>query len=225
MNPHRTATRFPSPDIDVQTWVDSHDAALESPRRRLLLRRCLSVVPVAIVGTTAGCTVTTEGVDAGPDPAHRRMLDTAADEAMSRLFEQIAGARELVAKARGVLVFPSVVAAGFWVGGDYGEGVLRVKGAVDGYYRIASATLGLQLGAQSKALFFLFMTEPAFAGFRRGSGWAVGGDASVALLNAGINGGLDTRTATPSVFVYMLTNVGLMANLTLSGTRITRLAI
>lgn len=135
------------------------------------------------------------------------------------------GSRELVAKARGVLVFPSVIQAGFWIGGQYGEGALRVGGQTAGYYSTAGGSFGLQIGAQSKAIIFLFMTQDALDRFRNSDGWAVGIDATVAAVKVGANGNIDTSSATAPVQAFVLTNAGLRAGVSLEGTKVTRLRI
>ncbi|AFJ89227.1 putative lipoprotein [Burkholderia sp. KJ006] len=122
-----------------------------------------------------------------------------------------------------MLVFPSVIAAGLFVGGQYGEGSLRVAGSTVGYYSTTTGSIGLQIGAQSKAIIFLFMTEDALGRFRNSEGWSVGGDASVAVLKIGANGNIDTSTATAPIEAFVLTNNGLMAGVTLEGTKVTRL--
>jgi lipid-binding SYLF domain-containing protein len=137
----------------------------------------------------------------------------------------VKGSRELVAKARGVLVFPSVLQAGFIVGGQYGEGALRVAGTSVGYYSTVSGSFGLQAGAQSKAIIFLFMTQDALDKFRNSDGWSVGADASVALVKMGANGAVDTTTATAPVEVFILTNAGLMADVSLAGTKVSKLKL
>jgi lipid-binding SYLF domain-containing protein len=124
-----------------------------------------------------------------------------------------------------VLVFPSVISAGFWVGGQYGEGALRVGGRTAGYYSTVAGSFGLQIGAQSKALIFLFMTQEALDKFLGSQGWAAGADATVAVLNVGANGAVDTSTATSPVEAFVLTNAGLMAGVSLEGTKISRLMI
>jgi lipid-binding SYLF domain-containing protein len=128
-----------------------------------------------------------------------------------------------VGKARGLLIFPSVIAAGLGVGGEYGQGVLRVGGAAVDYYSIASVSIGLQIGAQSKGMMFLFMTADGLQKFRASNGWSVGADASVAVLHTGANGELDITGVTSPVLAVVMTNTGLMANLTLEGSKITRL--
>ncbi len=52
----------------------------------------------------------------------RRSINAAVDSTLARLYTSANGSRELVAKARDVLVFPSIIQAGFWIGGQCGEG-------------------------------------------------------------------------------------------------------
>ncbi|MFL9983262.1 YSC84-related protein [Paraburkholderia sediminicola] len=174
----------------------------------------------------AGCT-TNSGNPSTPstDTSKRQSIDASVDGTMSRLFTTVKGSRELVSKARGVLVFPSVLQVGFIVGGQYGEGALRVGGGTVGYYSTVSGSFGLQAGAQSKAIIFLFMTQDSLDTFRNADGWSAGGDASVALVKMGANGAIDTTTATAPVEVFILTNAGLMADVSLQGTKVTRLKI
>ena len=127
--------------------------------------------------------------------------------------------------ARGVLVFPQVVQAGFVVGAQYGQGALRIGGRTEGFYSTAAGSFGLQAGAQSKAIIFCFMNEQALADFRSRNGWAVGGDATVAVVKVGANGNIDSSTATAPVEAFVLTNAGLMAGVSLEGTKVSRLDI
>jgi lipid-binding SYLF domain-containing protein len=175
----------------------------------------------------AGCTTTPPSSDTGAsaDAGKRQSINAGVDSTLSRLYDTVNGSRELVSKAQGVLVFPSVIAAGFWVGGQYGQGALRVAGRTAGYYSIAAGSLGLQIGAQSKAIVFLFMTQDALDKFRASQGWAAGADATVAVLKVGANGTVDSSTATSPVQAFVLTNAGLMAGVSLEGSKISRLVI
>lgn len=171
--------------------------------------------------TTSATTTTTKDI---PAPRRKREeLDMGAENALHRLEQQVPDSHELLNKARGVLVFPRVIAAGFVVGGQYGEGVLRARRTIVDYYKLLSVSAGLQIGAESKAIYFLFMTDEALNNFRNSSGWTAGVDASVALLKVGADGRLDMSAAKGSVLAFVLTNAGLMANLTLEGTKISRL--
>ena len=189
---------------------------------------------VALAVLSTGCTTTAStstsstgnpvtGTSASLTPDVKRGIDNGYRETMDRLYQTTPGSRELVAKARGVLVFPKVIAAGLVVGGEYGQGVLRVNGGPDSYYRTTTGSVGWQIGAQSRALVFLFMTQDALDKFRAGKGWSGGVDASVALLKAGANGVVDVNAAGASTFAFVMTNAGLMANLSLEGTKITRI--
>jgi lipid-binding SYLF domain-containing protein len=167
----------------------------------------------------SGCTTTTGAGTAGK----RQEIDADANTALSRLSSTVPGSHELLRKAHGVLVFPSVLAAGLGIGGEYGEGVLRVGGRSVDYYSTVSASFGWQIGAQSKAVIFLFMTQDALDKFRTSEGWTAGVDASVAVVKTGANGDVDLNTAMQPVNVFVMTNKGLMANLTIEGTKITKL--
>jgi lipid-binding SYLF domain-containing protein len=124
-----------------------------------------------------------------------------------------------------VLVFPSVVSAGFVVGGSYGQGALRVGGRSTGYYSTAAGSVGLLAGAESKAMYILFMTPEALAKFTASNGWTAGVDASVTLINVAADASATTQTVQQPVVGYVLTKGGLMANLSFDGTKITRLEL
>ncbi|SAL64524.1 BPSL1445 family SYLF domain-containing lipoprotein [Caballeronia humi] len=194
-------------------------------RRNFMLK---STAALALGGLAlAGCTTTSnQGAQkTAGDSDERRSIDADVDATMQRLYATVRGSQELVAKSRGVLVFPSVVQAGFVVGAQYGKGALRVGGSTVGYYSTTSASFGLQAGAQSKALIFLFMTQEALDKLRNSDGWAAGVDASVAVVKVGANGTIDTTTATAPVEAFVLTNAGLMADVSLAGTKVSPLKI
>jgi len=172
----------------------------------------------ALAVFSGGCT--TSGGGSGDPDARRRAIDADVDRALSQLYNEIGGSRELVASARGVLVFPSVVSAGFIVGGTHGVGALRKGGATASFHSMTAASVGLLAGARSKAVYYLFMTEDALRRFETSSGWTIGADASVAVVNVGANAQIDSRSAQQPVIGFVLTNAGLMANLSMDGTRI-----
>jgi lipid-binding SYLF domain-containing protein len=157
------------------------------------------------------------------DASKRQAIDASVDGTLSRLFSTVQGSRELAAKSQGMLVFPEVKKAAFLVGANYGEGALRVGGHTVGYYSTAAASFGLQAGVQSTAVIFLFMTQDSLNNFRNAAGWAVGGDVAVSVVKVGANGQIDTTSASSQVVALVLTNVGLMADVSLSGTKVSRL--
>jgi lipid-binding SYLF domain-containing protein len=193
-------------------------------------RHCLSIAALAAAAALSACSTTASvtkpeasGNSTPLTNESRRGIDDGYRETLERLYGSTPGSRELVAKARGVLIFPREVSAGLVVGGSYGQGELRVRGAVDGYYSTASGSVGWQIGAQSRALVFLFMTDDSLQKFRASEGWKGGVDASVAVIKVGANGAIDANAANAPTLAFALTNGGLMANLTLEGTKVTRL--
>ncbi|AOJ01704.1 MULTISPECIES: BPSL1445 family SYLF domain-containing lipoprotein [Burkholderia] len=193
-------------------------------KRNLVLKAAAALVVGSLA--LAGCTTTPDKpATAATNASKRQAIDASVDATLSRLYSTVPGSRELVAKSRGVLVFPDVIQAGLIIGGQTGNGSLRVGGATVGYYNTSSLSVGLQAGAQSKAIVFLFMTQDALDKFRGSEGWAAGADASVALVKMGANGAIDTTTATAPVEVVVLTNAGLMGDVSISGTKVTKLKI
>jgi lipid-binding SYLF domain-containing protein len=187
----------------------------------------LKLAAAVFVGSLAltGCTTTTNPDSHAVNASKRQEIDASVDSALTRLYSQVPGSRELVDRARGVLVFPNVIQAGFVVGAQTGDGALRVGGSTIGYFNTSSVSVGLQAGAQSKAIIFLFMTQTALDQFRASQGWSADANASVAVLKVGANGAIDTTTATAPVEVIVLTNTGLMGDVSIGGTKVTRLAI
>lgn len=193
-------------------------------RRDFLMKAASVSAATMLVGACSTTASTTTTSEQRADPQRRRReIDGRVNDTLGRLYREVPGSRELAAKANGILVFPAVIAAGLGVGGQYGEGGLQVRGAIVDYYNIASISVGLEIGAQSKAIVFLFLTPDALAKFRNSEGWSVGADASVAVIKAGANGMVDASTVTGPVAAFVMTNAGLMANLSLEGTKITRL--
>ena len=173
-----------------------------------------------LIAVTVGTTVV------APSPSEAtsgRKIDKEANETLHSFVRQISGARELANKAAGILVFPSVVKAGFGIGGEYGEGLLIVGKKPAGYYNMVSASFGFQLGVQERAVIVMFMTKSALDSFYRRAGWKVGVDGSIAIITVGIGGSIDSDKVTDPVIGFIFDQKGLMYNLTLEGSKITRI--
>jgi len=151
-------------------------------------------------------------------------IDVGVHATLDNFFYQVRGARELANKSVGILVFPSVVKAGFGFGGEYGEGALLVHGRTVDYYNTVSASFGFQLGVQERSVIIMFMTPQALDQFRRTAGWKVGVDGSVAIVTLGIGGSIDTNKITSPVVGFIVDPKGLMYNLTLEGSKISRIS-
>jgi lipid-binding SYLF domain-containing protein len=158
-----------------------------------------------------------------PGPAHA-VSDAAIGDTLRSLDWSVRGAERLVRRAAGVLVFPTIVKAGIGVGGEYGEGALLVGGRRVADYNSVSASIGFQLGAQARSVVILFMTQDALARFERTDGWKVGVDGSVALITVGIGGSIDTDKILSPIVGFIFDGKGLMYNLTLEGTKISRIS-
>lgn len=150
-------------------------------------------------------------------------IDAGVASTLDRFFTQIGGARDLANKAYGILIFPSVVKAGMGIGGEYGEGALHIRGRTAGYYNTISASFGFQLGVQERSVIIMFMTEEALTSFRRKAGFKIGVDGSVAIITLGAGGSIDSNKVASPVVGFILDPKGLMYNLTLEGSKITRI--
>ena len=90
-----------------------------------------------------------------------REIDISVDVAIERFHEQVIGAKQLIEASKGILVMPNVFKGAFLIGGEYGEGALRIEGATVDYYSTASGSIGIQIGGQKKDIILLFMTRSA----------------------------------------------------------------
>jgi lipid-binding SYLF domain-containing protein len=150
-------------------------------------------------------------------------IDEEANETLGVFKEEINGADLFLKQASGYLVFPRVIKAGLGIGAETGEGVLRVGGQSVAYYRTTSGSIGFQAGAQAKSIVIAFLTPASLDQFRESSGWKVGIDGSVALIDIGIGKTIDTDNVRDPVVGFVFGSKGLMYNLTFEGSRFTKL--
>ena len=155
--------------------------------------------------------------------ASKEQIDTDVKAALAEFYEKSQAGKALAEKASGMLVFPKVIKAGIGVGGEYGEGALLVKGKTVDYYSTAAASVGFQLGAQQKSQVILFMNDDVLKKFRESSGWEAGVDGSVAVAELGAGGEISSNTAQEPIIGFIFSNKGLMYNLTLEGSKMTKL--
>jgi len=150
-------------------------------------------------------------------------IDIKVDAAIERFKTEVQGGAVFLKKAEGVLVFPEVIKAGFGIGGEIGEGALRINGKTVDYYSTASASIGFQLGAQLKTVVLVFLQQGALDKFRQSSGWEAGVDGSVALVELGAGKDINTVNMEDPIAGFVFSNKGLMYNLTLEGSKMTKL--
>ena len=155
--------------------------------------------------------------------ATAKEIDISVEVALDRFKTDVPGAAEFLENAKGILVIPNIIRIGFMFGGEYGEGAMLIDGKTVDYYNTVAGSFGFQIGAQSKNLIIIFMDENALTKFRDSLGWEAGVDGSIALIDLGAGGSVDsTNVRHPIVgFVYGLK--GLMVNISLEGSKFTKL--
>ncbi len=155
--------------------------------------------------------------------ATAKEIDVSVEVALDRFKNDVKGASEFLANAKGVLVIPNVIRVGFGLGGEYGEGALIVGGKTVDYYNTVAASFGFQIGAQSKNIIIIFMEETALTKFRDSLGWRAGVDGSVALIDQGAGSSVDTDNLRHPIVGFVFGLKGLMVNLSLEGSKFTKL--
>lgn len=163
-----------------------------------------------------GCTAAATGDHAAAE------LDARVNATHQYLLQTYPSTATMVQNAHGVLYMPLMTEAGFGIGGAYGQGALRIKGATVDYYSAAQASIGLQVGAQQYAHVLIFQSQQALAAFRASAGWVAGTDAFYALPVGGQTIGTDTMAAQMPVVAMIFGQSGLMAGAAIEGTKYTR---
>lgn len=174
----------------------------------------------------SACTVTEPSSpipDASEATSASARIDADVSNTLQRLYQVAAGSRAMVQNAAGVLVFPRVLGGSLIIGGEHGQGALRVRGATVAYYSTTGASIGWQAGASSKAVVYVFNTQAALDEFRASDGWQVGADASVAIGHIGATGSIDTTTADQPVVAFVMNNAGVEGGVSLDGSKISRI--
>ena len=151
--------------------------------------------------------------------ATKQEIDAGVKAAMARFAKEVKGGKAFMDGAKALLVFPKIYKGGLVVGVEGGEGALVSQGKTLDYYASGGVSFGLQAGAQAKTVIVAFMTDEALASFRRSTGWKVGVDGSVAMVDVGAGTSLDTKTIQDPVVGFVFGQKGLMANVTLEGSK------
>ncbi len=155
--------------------------------------------------------------------ATAKEIDVSVDVMLEKFEKDVGGAKQFLADAKGVLVFPKVIKAGFGIGGEYGEGALRIGGKTVDYYNTVAGSFGLQIGVQAKTIVVVFLNEGTLNQFRESEGWQVGVDGSVAIIDIGTGTSIDSTKFNDPIVGFIFDQKGLMFNLTLEGSKFTKL--
>jgi len=145
-----------------------------------------------------------------------------ADFALKNLYQTSPAAKKMAGIAKGILVFPEIIKGGFLIGGQYGEGVLRVGGKTTGFYRSIAASYGLQAGAQTFGYALFFLDNDSLRYLRKSDGWEIGVGPSVVIVDEGMARSFTTTTAQSGIYAFFFDQKGLMAGLGIQGSKISQ---
>jgi lipid-binding SYLF domain-containing protein len=176
----------------------------------LAFAACLTFISMGFLATTSPAKTAKE-------------INSEVNAALKLFSQHVKGGKEFLNAAKGVLVIPNIVKAGLGVGGEYGEGAMRIGGKTVEYYSLAAGSVGFQIGAQKTNLVLVFMQDEALKNFRKSSGWKAGVDGSVAFIDVGAGKSLDTVNVKDPIVAFMFGQRGLMANATVEGAKFTKL--
>jgi len=150
-------------------------------------------------------------------------VDASVDAAMERFYKQVKDAAEVVRQAKGLLVLPNVKKGALIVGGEYGQGAMRIGGKTVEYYSMISGSFGLQIGGQAKDIIIAFMSSEALKKFRESKGWEAGVDGNVALIKVGAGESAITAMSKQPIAAFVFDVKGLMADMSLKGAKFNKL--
>ena len=153
----------------------------------------------------------------------REEIDASVNATLARFDQEVKGGGKFLARSKGVLVLPDVVKAAFVFGGQYGEGALRVEGKTHGYYSIAGGSWGASIGIQKKDLLLVFRDDAALRSFEESSGWQVGVNGAVTIIDVGVGADLSTMQINQPIVAFVIGQKGLMFDVSLQGAKISRL--
>ncbi|MBV0912132.1 lipid-binding SYLF domain-containing protein [Anianabacter salinae] len=174
---------------------------------------------LAGLGSTAALAACGNGVGSNGSAT----IDARVDQTLNYLYTTYPATTQLRDKSVGQLVMPLVTKAGFFAGGSYGRGALRIGGATVDYYSATSGSFGLQIGAQQSAHVLFFMTDNALRDFRFSDGWTAGADLEYAVKDDGGAIVADTTTSLAPVVAVVFGQVGLLVGASLRGTKYARI--
>jgi len=177
--------------------------------RNIILALMLSVSPMAMVSVASSAYAATS-----------EDLDKDSRQALNKLYDTSAVAKDISKTAKAILVFPNIVKAGLIFGGGYGEGQLLKGKVVDGYYNSVTGSWGLQAGAQSYGYAVFLMTDKAVKYLHDTKGWEIGVGPTVVLVDEGVAKNLSTSSLKDDAYAFIFSQQGLMAGISIEGTKI-----
>lgn len=152
--------------------------------------------------------------------ATAQQLNDEAEQALQALYKKYPQAEQLAKEAKAILVFPKIITAGMVLGGSYGEGVMTRNGSFVGYYNSVSASWGWQAGAESYGYVVFLMDDKAVDYLAKSRGWEFGVGPNVVVVDEGTAKNLSTTTLRNNAYAYIFDQQGVMASLSIEGTKI-----
>ena len=183
----------------------------------LITRRVVAAAALAVAGSVGPLAAVPAHAASGAE------LAANGRRALHELLDTSPRARRASRGAVAVLVFPSVLKAGFVFGGETGNGVLLERDRPVGFYNLTGGSWGLQAGGQDFSYALFFMNRKALAYLDKSAGFQVGTGPSIVVINKGAAAEGDTTTLTQDVYAFPFNAKGLMAGLDIEGAKITRI--
>ena len=165
-------------------------------------------------------------IGGGVRPVHAASaskINAGVSAALNKLYASNPSANILAEKAKGVLVFPSILKAGFIFGAQGGDGAMFKGGKTVGYYRTLAASYGFQAGIQEFGYALFFMTDSGLDYLAKSAGWEIGTGPSLVIVDEGFAKSMSRTTLTQDVYAYIFDQKGLMAGIGIQGSKITRI--
>ncbi len=178
---------------------------------------------VLLATAIATAAMATAGAPAPARAASAADIRRESDEALAKLYGSNSSAEAISKQARAVLVFPKIVKAGLVFGGAIGDGELKEGGKVAGYYRSVTGSWGLQAGAQSYGYVVFLMNKKAVNYIHSSKGWEIGVGPTVVVVDKGAAKNLSTSTLKDDAYAFIFDQQGLMAGVSIEGSKITRI--
>ena len=184
----------------------------------------LAIASAATLAFVPGCATNDPVTNTNSANASASQISRDSRAALNSLCGQNQAARALRSKARGILVFPSIVKGGLIVGAQAGNGaMIRDTGEISGFYQTTGASYGLQAGIQKFGYALFLMDDEAFRELNRSGGWEIGSSPSLVIVDQGMATSLTTTTINKGTYAFFFNQRGLMGGLSLQGSKITRI--
>ena len=183
----------------------------------------MNIKKIALAAALATATITSAGVYSNAKEATQEELNADSNAALQKLYATNPTAAAIGRQARAILIFPNIIKAGLVFGGAYGEGELLSGPAVDGYYNSVTGSWGLQAGVQSYGYVVFLMTHKAVNYIHRSDGWEIGVGPTVVIVDQGVARNLSTSTLKNDAYAFIFDQQGLMAGVSIEGTKISRI--